>query len=197
MQFTKRDWRNRNRIKTKDGVKWLTIPVEVKGKYLQKILETKIADRTWAKNHWKTIQNNYFKAKHFIDYKECFEDFYLNLDDDLLSTINVKLIKKVCEILGIKTEISSSQDYLLSGDRSEKLVNLCLQTGASKYYSGPAAKRYINEEKFSKSNIDVIYFDYSGYGIYKQLWGKFEHKVSILDLIFNEGANASSFMKSF
>ncbi len=197
MQFTRRDWRNRNQIKTRDGVKWLTIPVEVKGKYFQKIKETKISEPDWAEKHWNTIIHNYSRAKYFNEYKQIFEKLYLNSKEEYLSKVNYNFIKTICEILGIKTKMIWSDEFNLLEEKTERLVDICKTLGATDYYSGPAAKAYMNEELFEKENIRVHYFDYSGYPEYEQLHGEFTHAVSIIDLIFNEGPNSPKFMKSF
>lgn len=197
MQFTRRDWRNRNQIKTRDGIKWLTIPVEVKGKYFQKINETKISDSDWGEKHWTTILHNYSKAKYFNEYKKLFEDLYLNNKEEYLSKVNYNFLKTVCELLGIKTKMFWSDEFNLLEEKTERLVDICKARGATDYYSGPAAKAYMNEELFERENIKVHYFDYSGYPDYNQLYGDFTHAVSIIDLIFNEGPNSTKFMKSF
>lgn len=197
MQFTRRDWRNRNQIKTRDGVKWLTIPVEVKGKYFQKIKETRISEPDWAVKHWNSIIHNYSRAKYFNEYRQIFEELYLENKEEYLSKVNYNFIKTICEILGIKTKMMWSDEFNLLEEKTERLVDICKSLGATDYYSGPAAKAYMNEELFEKENIRVHYFDYSGYPEYEQLHGEFTHAVSIIDLIFNEGPNSTKFMKSF
>lgn len=198
MQYTKRDWRNRNLIKTKDGLKWLTIPVEVKGKFFQKIKDTKISDGSWAREHWKTISYNYAAAPYFKSYQEPLEKAYAECEnEESLSTVNHKFLVLVCGWLGIKTKISWSMDYPLVEGKTERLVGLCKSAGADFYLSGPSAKDYIEEKFFQEAGIGLEYMDYSGYPAYTQLFGPFEHGVSILDLIFSEGPNAVKFMKSF
>jgi len=197
MQYTRRDWRNRNKIKTKDGVHWLTIPLDVKGKYLQKINETKISEPDWGKNHWNTITHNYKKAQYYSDYKDAFEYLYLDNSEVFLSKVNHKFIKAVCNILGIKTKMRWSSEFELREDRNERLIDICKKVGATDYYSGPSAQTYMDISLFEKENIKVHFFDNSGYPEYKQLHGDFEHGVSIIDLIFNEGHNAIKFMNSF
>jgi hypothetical protein len=197
IQYTRRDWRNRNKIKTKSGLMWLTIPVQVKGKYYQKIRETVISDPKWNRNHWEFISHNYFKAKYFCKYKELFENLYLGCQEDRLSQINYHFITEICKILGISTQISWSMNYKLVQGKTERLVDLCKQAGATEYLSGPAAKTYINDELFRREGIRLRYMDYSDYPEYHQLFPPFEHGVSIIDLIFNEGENAAKFMKSF
>lgn len=197
MQYTRRDWRNRNMIKTKDGVKWLTIPVEAKGKYFQKINETKISDSSWTENHWNTIKHSYSKAKYYEEYKDIFEELYLDCKEEYLSKVNYRFLKKICEMLGINTPMTWSSEFTLLEEKTERLVDICKKLGATDYYSGPAAKAYMNEELFEKENITIHYFDYSGYPPYRQLHGEFTHAVSIIDLLFNEGIDAPNFMKSF
>ena len=142
-QYTRRDWRNRNRIKTAQGVQWLTVPVKVRGKSLQKIWQTEINDTAWAKDHWRIL------------------------------TLN----------------------YQLTGGKTERIANLCIQAGATEYISGPAARAYIDPAVFDAAGIQLTWFDYSGYPEYSQLWGEFEHGVSILDLLFNSGTDAPRHMK--
>lgn len=197
MQYTRRDWRNRNKIYTPQGLKWLTVPVEVKGKYYQKINETLISENDWNKKHWQTIKQFYSKAKYFKEYASAFESFYLNCEETHLSQINYSLIKIINEILGIKTKISWSSDYELVDGQTEKLLGICQQAGADIYLSGPAAKDYFAEGLAQSMGIKVEWMDYSGYPEYQQLHQPFEHGVTILDLIFNEGQNATKFMKSF
>lgn len=195
MQYTKRDWRNRNIIRTANGNKWLTIPVEVKGKYFQKINETKVSDKNWNKDHWNTIKQNYSKSKYFADYKDFFEDLYLNIKSDYLTEINFHFISAICRILDIETTFHFSSDFILKEDRNERLLDICLKLNGTDYYSGPAAKSYMDESIFAKAGVKVHYFDYSGYPQYSQLHNPFEHSVSVLDLLFCEGINASKFFK--
>ena len=197
MQFTRRDWRNRNIIKTPTGPKWLTIPVEVKGKYLQKVMETTISNTQWRRQHWTTIVHNYSKAKYFSKYKDLFESLYLDSEERFLSRINYRFLTAICDVLGIRTKISWSMDYNSTAGQTERLVNLCKQTGAKVYISGPAAKHYLDEEKFSRDDITLRYMDYDGYPEYNQLSPPFEHRVSIIDLILNTGPDATKYMKSF
>ncbi len=194
MQYTKRDWRNRNKIKTAQGIQWLTIPVEVKGKFFQKINETKVSQRDWNEQHWKTLKLAYSKAKRFTEVQGFVEDLYMTATMEDLSMINYHFLKNICDFLNIKTAIRFSSEFELIGDKTAKLVEVCKQLNATDYFSGPAAKNYMEENLFEKENIKVHYFDYSGYSEYDQLHPPFDHGVSILDLIFNEGSEAGSFM---
>jgi len=196
MQYTKNDWRNRNRIKTPHGLQWLTIPV--RHEHLgQKINETRTANGNWAKKHWKAISQNYSRAACFKDYRDRFEELYLSVRSDYLSEINFIFIQAVNNLLGITTRIHRSSDYRLVPGRTERLVELCKQFHASEYLSGPSAKNYFEESIFQQENIDVTWADYSHYPQYQQLHGPFEHSVTVLDLIFNEGSNAHQYTRRF
>lgn len=197
MQYTRRDWRNRNIIKSPNGPITLTIPVAVKGKYLQEIKDTTVIDQSWNRHHWKTIVHCYSKARHFSHYREIFEELYLDTKEKYLSLINYRFLTAICKLLEIKTRITWSMDYELTGDKTERLVNLCQQAGATSYLSGPSAKAYLSEELFERQGIAVSYMDYSGYPEYRQLYPPFEPSVTIIDLILNEGPDATRFMKSF
>lgn len=197
MQYTRRDWRNRNRIKTPQGLLWLTIPVQVKGKFFQSIKETCVSDLNWAKAHWKSISFNYGRAPYFKLYQDAFESLYLNMTETSLSQINYAFIRLICDLLSIKTPISWSMDYALVEGKTERLVSLCQQAGASVYLSGPKAQNYLDEALFEQAQIKLLYMDYSGYPEYPQLYPPFEHGVSILDLLFNTGHDAPRYMKSF
>jgi hypothetical protein len=196
-QYTRRDWRNRNVIKSQTGLTWLTIPVEVKGKYFQEIKDTVISDTSWNRDHWRRIAHCYSRARYFSDYREIFEDLYLNSSEKHLSLINYRFLKAICSLLGIRTKITWSMDYQLTGDKTQRLVNLCQQAGATNYLSGPSARAYLREDLFEREGITVSYIDYSDYSEYRQLYPPFEPNVSIIDLILNEGPEATRYMKSF
>lgn len=197
MQYTRRDWRNRNVIKTAAGLKWLTIPVAVKGNYLQKINDTRVSDPAWARRHWETIVHSYSKATHFAHYREVFESLYLNCAETFLSQINYAFLTAICKILGIDTRITWSTDYSSAAGKTERLVSICEQAGATSYISGPSARDYLDGTLFNDANISLEYIDYDSYPEYKQMFPPFAHQVSIIDLIFNEGPDARNFMKSF
>ena len=196
MQYTKRDWRNRNIIKTNNGLKWLTIPVEVKGKFFQKIKDTKISDKNWNINHLSTLKHNYKNSNKFNEVKDFIEDLYFNATQNYLTEINVHFLTELSKYLKIKQNFKFSSEFNLSEDRNQRLVDICLKLNGNQYFSGPAARNYMNESLFQKSGIEVIYFDYSGYKEYEQLYPPFEHGVSILDLIFNTGEDAYKYLKN-
>jgi hypothetical protein len=195
MQFTRRDWRNRNRIKTSRGLQWLTVPVQVKGKYHQKIKETEIAGTEWAEAHWKALANNYRRARYFDEIASWLEPVYLEQRFTHISQLNRHLIEAISEYLGIKTTITSSWNYRLIDGKTERLADLCRQAGGTSYISGPSAKDYVDEKVFSDLGIKLTWFDYSEYPPYPQLWDGFAHGVTILDLLFNCGRCSPRYMR--
>ena len=201
VQYTKNDWRNRNRIATPNGPAWLTIPVSARGRTSQavKIKDVVVSDSGagWNRKHWRSIANNYAKANHFQTHRELFEDLYLGLDETFLSRINYRFLTAICGILEIDTKLTWSMDYRLGEGKTARLVDLCRQAGATEYLSGPAAKDYLDEDLFRRAGITIRYMDYAGYPEYEQRFSPFEHGVSVIDLIFNEGPDARRFMKSF
>ena len=199
-QYTKRDWRNRNRIKTGNGTRWLTIPVLVKGRYTQRIDQVEVRDPGWAVRHWETLAQSYSRAPYFKVHADGFERLYLECCATLvhLSEINRLFIEHVCRYLGITTRISSTGDYSVEAStRTGNLVALCQASGATRYLSGPSAREYIDVAEFERAGITLEYMDYSGYREYPQLHPPFEHQVSVLDLLFSTGPDAPRFMKSF
>ena len=106
-------------------------------------------------------------------------------------------IKEICAILEIDTKIINSRSLNLSGDKQERLVQACQQLSADIYLSGSAAKSYIDESYFKNHNIKVEWMNYDNYKTYNQMFPPFEHGVTILDLIFNEGPNAKKYLKSY
>ena len=198
MQYTRRDWRNRNKIKTPAGVKWLTIPVDTKGKYYQKINETKVMGHDWAREHWRSLCLNYAKAPFFKEYEPLFAGLYEKAGEmDYLSHINHLFLTSICDLLGITTRITWSSDYELTDGKTERLAALVRSAGGGWYLSGPAARDYIVDEVFDEYGIELAYMDYEGYPEYPQLHGDFEPNVSILDLLFMTGPDAPKYMKSF
>lgn len=195
MQYTRRDWRNRNQIKTPQGVQWLTVPVLVNGKYHQKIRETEIDGADWAATHWKSLTINYKRAANFQEISEWLESIYLTQTYTHISQLNRKLIEAICNYLKIETKISNSWDYELIDGQTKRLVDLCSKAGGTEYISGPAARIYIDEKVFADYGIKLSWFDYTNYPQYPQLWGEFTHGVSVLDLLFNCGKEAQRYMR--
>jgi len=193
VQYTKNDWRNRNKIKTAGGTGWLSIPAGSDKNRL--ICEVIINDKRWQEKHWKTLFQLYGKAPYFSNYADFLEDFYLNHHWSSLSELNQHLIRYIAgEFLGIKTEFVDSRHFVARGNKQDRLLDLLKNTGATQYISGPAAKNYIEADQFSSAGIELIWKDYSNYPEYPQFYPPFEHGVTVLDLLFHTGPEASHYI---
>ncbi|WP_221899167.1 WbqC family protein [Hymenobacter sediminicola] len=196
VQYTKNDWRNRNRIKTAQGVQWLTIPVRQE-QLAQKISETRVDDLGWGARHWRTLAQNYSRAAYFEQYKEQLQELYCGPNSEFLSQINQRFIRALNELLGIRTRLHSSIDFQVHGDRTARLVELVQAVGGTEYVSGPAARVYLDADQFAQAGLGLRWMSYAGYPEYPQVHGSFEHHVSVLDLLLNAGPAASRYMLSF
>lgn len=195
VQYTRRDWRNRNLIKTRHGLKWITIPVDVKGRFDSKINEVETHGLEWRAQHWNQLVEAYREAPFFDQYKSIFQSLFIHDSENRLSIINYKFIATINALLGIKTPIRWSSDFETPSDKTNRLVYICKCLNADEYISGPAAKTYLNEDEFRKNHIQVRWANYDGYKEYPQLYPPFEHGVTILDLLFNQGESAKDFLK--
>jgi hypothetical protein len=194
VQYTKNDWRNRNMIKTPTGMQWLTIPV-LQQSLNQKICETCVSKSNWNIKHWNALVGNYAKAPYFRHYESEFKLLYSSIETDNLSEINRQFIDKINSVLNITTEIIDSRALGLIGDKNERLIDAVKKLNGTHYISGPAAKSYLDLTAFEKASIHVEWMEYSGYPAYSQLFEPFNHNVTVLDLLFNEGPNAKNFLK--
>jgi hypothetical protein len=197
VQYTRRDWRNRNRIKTANGPVWLTIPVETKGRYDQAIDETRIANSDWIQSHIRSIEVAYRGAAHYQALAPWLFDVMAEIrDEPFLTKVNARLLRAFCRRLDIDVALTQCTDLLERGalrsmDPTARLVQLAKAAGASRYLSGPAAKDYLDVAAFEREGIEVAWMDYTGYPEYPQLWGGFEPFVSIVDLVLNVGDRAA------
>ena len=193
LQYTKDDWRNRNRIKTSSGLRWLTIPVGRDEKRL--ICEVPLPVNNWADEHWRLLKSAYGNAPYFKTYAPFFEEIYRSPRWATLSELNQTLIRRIAhELLGLTTCFEDSRHYQLLAHKQERVLELLRKTGATTYVSGPAAKSYIDEARFKQANIQLIWKNYSGYPKYPQPHPPFEHTVSIVDILFQVGPATPDFI---
>ncbi len=196
VQYDKHGWRNRNRIKTQNGSRWLTIPVLHKGALSEHLLikDMLIDDsKDWRKKHWATIQQAYAKAPCFSQYESLVKGFYQH-EPELLADFTIELTIALATALGIhNTRFLRSSSLSISGTKTDRLVSILQTLGADHYISGPAAKEYLEEEKLSYQGISLEYMTYD-YPEYPQLYSPFDSKVSILDLLFMTGPQAPRFI---
>ncbi len=193
VQFTKNDWRTRNRIKTPQGVQWLSVPAGSSPNRL--ISEVVLYDHGWQKKHWQTLRQNYSKAPYFDTFREFLDQCFLGATWASLSEMNQHLIRHIStDFLGITTTFSDSRHYAPQGKKLDRLLDLLIKAGATSYVSGPNARDYIDPARFGEAGIELLYKDYSDYPPYPQLHPPFEHAVSIIDLLCNTGPQASRYI---
>jgi hypothetical protein len=193
LQYTKGDWRNRNKIKTPKGAEWLTVPCGTSESRL--ICEVELTGADWQRKHWNLIQMHYVKAPYFKYYSPFFEEIYLGRTWVNLSDMNQYVIKAIStELLGMKAQFEDSRAYCLKTAKGDRVIELLQKVGATTYLSGPAAKSYIDESIFTAEGIGLRWMNYAGYPEYQQLYPPFDHAVSIIDLLFNTGPDATSLM---
>lgn len=193
LQYTKQDWRNRNKIKTNKGVKWLTIPCGSNEK--RRICDVVIADDRWQRDHWKIIYDSYHKAKYFDLYAPFFQKLYTSIRWTHLSAFNQYVIQFIArEFLGIPTHFSDSRIYDLTEKKEARVLEILDRVHATDYISGPSAKSYIHEETFKKHGITIHWMDYGKYREYPQFYPPFIHTVSIIDLLFSIGKKAHTYI---
>lgn len=193
VQYTKNDWRNRNRIKTLNGEQWLTVPVgSGDGLNINQIL---LKDHTWQEKHWRSVAQGYARAPHFDTCKPFFEDLYLHHEWTNLSELNQYAIRSISsQFLGLNTTFERSESYTIEGRKLDRLLNLLVAADATEYVSGPAARAYIDESEFLRRGIKLEYINYEKYPEYPQLCPPFNHYVSVIDLLFMMGTDASSYI---
>lgn len=197
VQYTRRDWRNRNKIKTSTGLQWLTIPVVVKGKYDQRIDETMVADQLWIDKHTASLKHAYSRSKHFSEIWPDVQKLYDRVRTlRRLSDVNEVFIRGICELLDITTPIHRSTEYPSGDGKNERLIAICQAAGGNEYLSGPAARGYIDEALWANSGIAIHYKSYEGFPVYEQLNGEYESAVSVLDLLFNCGSGSKSLYRA-
>ena len=194
LQYTKGDWRNRNKIKTERGAEWLTIPVGTDEKRL--ICDVEIKDSGWQEKHLKQIEANYRAAPFFEEIASFLRSIYVEKKWTSLSQLNQEVIKRISrEFLDIATAFDDARRYSLTQAKGERVVELLKKAGASSYLSGPAAKDYLDPQTFEEEGIALEWMDYSGYPQYEQLHPPFDAAVSIIDMLLMLGPRTRSYMK--
>ena len=194
VQYT-HDWRNRNLIKTKDGLKWLTIPVKATGLHTN-ISDVRAVSGCWRRKHWHAIVHSYARAKYFDLLEPQLKELFLHHDEIHIAQIDHAFLVTINKWLKISTPITFSSSYNSEGRKSEKILNLCKKANATAYLTGTAAVAYLEESTLKEAGIDIQWMDYSNYPEYHQRFPPFEHRVSILDLLLNEGPDAINYLKS-
>lgn len=203
MQYTKNDWRNRNRIKGRNGCGWLTVPVRHQNSR-QRIDEVTVAREDWAGRHWQTLHHTYARAPAFSFFSGRLKSLYQGrlASKMRLTDINLTLLVEVLHWLGSNTRVVRDvevldETVLRQLDASRRLLRICRALGADTYLSAPAAKCYLDVGLFNGNGVSVEWVDYEGYPEYPQLSCPFDAATSIVDLLFNLGEQADTALKTF
>ena len=186
VQYLPKDWMNRNKIRTKSGSIWLTVPVLRKGYRDLKTSEIEINNSIdWQKKHFRSISLNYKKSPYFENYIPFFEDVY-SRKWKFLGELNEYMLKWFLDELGIKVNFLNANDFKFQGEKSSLILNMCKELNASTYIFGVLGKDYADVQEFEKNNIGLIFQNYN-HPKYSQLYRDFISHMSVIDLLFNHG----------
>jgi len=189
IQFERQGFTNRNRIKTFDGVRWLTVPVKHVKRSL-KIREVKISNEgepDWALRHWLTLKHSYCKAPFWLEYCDFFEDTY-NRKWTKLIDLNLHLIRGMMNFLNINTPLVMGSTLNVSGQKSELIISQCKAVKGDVQLAGVGSRGYINVKRFENEGIKVVFQNFE-HPYYPQMHGKFAYNLSAVDYLFCSGAN--------
>ena len=200
VQYSRRHWHNRNRIKTANGTAWLTIPVATRGRFEQPIdaveIEKTGAGQHWAEKHWRTLELAYRRAPFFVALAPDVRALYERAAKETrLTEVNEIFLRGIAGMLRLKTRFSRDTAYPSSRAKTGRLLDIARAAGADTYLSGPSARGYFDEAMFREAGIATEWMSYDGYPEYKQLHGSFEHAVTVLDLLFNTGPEAPRYLR--
>lgn len=187
VQFEKNSFVNRNRVRTREGSCWLTVPLRTSGKFGDlAICDLQIVEGDkWARKHWETLRMNYAKAPYFRDHAPFFEGVYSRPAPSLAGLMS-EITRYLLGCFGILARIVRSSDLASRGKKDELVLNLCREVGADRYLSGALGREYLREEIFNEAGIAVTYQDYR-HPTYPQVQGGFEPNMAAIDLLFNCG----------
>ena len=193
VQYTVRDWRSRNRIRTPGrGSTWLTVPVL--GGRDQLIKDVRIdGSQPWVRKHLGAITQSYGRSPYFERYFGTLSTL-LKSGHELLADLDIDLTRFICAELGIQTTLVRSSTLGCEGTKDDRLISIVRALGGQRYVSGPAAKAYIEPEKWQSAGIELAYKDYCGYPEYPQIEEPFEPSVSVIDLLFAVADRAADYI---
>lgn len=195
VQFDKHGWRNRNRIKTANGIAWLTVPVRHSGQHGQAILDTEIDhSKKWARKMIASLKQSYARSPHCERYLGELEQALCTDPPNLLVDLDLRLTELMRAWLGIRTTVLRSSELGIEGGQTERLVSICKHLKADSYLSGNAAQDYLQQDLFEAAGISVVWQNYV-HPIYPQLHGEFVPYLSAIDLILNVGPDSGSVVR--
>ncbi|MFA6216174.1 MAG: WbqC family protein [Candidatus Omnitrophota bacterium] len=197
VQYKEREFQNRNKIRTKDGWIWLTVPVASQGLGRQKVSDVAIDNESaWRKQHLKSWEVWYAKAPFFKEYAAFFKEIY-NTDWEKLSQLNVFITRYVFKALGIEKPVYFESALQTTQSKTERIIEICQKLKADVYLSGSGGRDYIEEDKFKAAGIELRYQEFI-HPVYQQQFSAsgedFVSHLSIFDLLLNEGPKSREIM---
>ncbi len=196
VQFEKNSFVNRNKVKTREGWCWLTVPLKTSGRFGDlAIHQLQLADDDrWRKKHWETLVANYRRAPYFAEHAPFFETLFKTPGSNFNPLLREMLVY-LCRALGIDTPLSFSSEMAVDGKKDELVLALCRSLGATTYFSGALGRQYLREPLFHESRMRVVYQDYA-HPSYRQMTPEFLPYMGIVDLLFNCGPQSLSIVMS-
>lgn len=193
VQYTTRDWRNRNKIKTPQGDQWLTVPVLQDREQL--ICEAQIdLTKNWQTKHYKAIESAYAKAPYYSDYRFLLEEIYLKQEWKKISELDIFSTQLIAKTLGLQPQWAIASELKKSGSKDgEKIIEICKELDCNQMLNGPSSKAFMDEKKFQDNHIQLSYMEYS-YPEYSQMYPPFSHQVTVLDVLFHCGPEAKKYI---
>jgi hypothetical protein len=198
VQFERQSWQQRNRIKTPQGLAWLTIPVVFRGRLNQNIADVNIRVPDFWRDHLRAIELNYRRAPFFGRYyDELRRRIEISVSSPSLPGLTISLLRWLAEVIGITTPMVRSSELPVHGKRTELLAEICVSLGASAYLSPFGSCEYLLDElpTLTGCGIEVRFHHYE-HPVYRQMFPPFHPYACILDLLFNEGDNALQIIRS-
>lgn len=196
VQYQPKDWNNRNRIKTPQGTAiWLSVPVLRKG-YLEKTISDIEINNSepWTRKHWRSLSLAYAKTPFFGRYADFFEDTYHRRWESLVE-LNTYMLRWFLDTLGIPVPVRSAGEWNFQGEKSDLVLDMCKQAGASQYIFGALGRDYADVPSFEAAGVKPLFQDYH-HPVYPQLHGEFVSHLGIVDLLFNCGDESRDILMS-
>ena len=189
VQYKDREYQNRNRIRTKDGWMWLTVPVLKNNGSYPNISDVRIDNlQDWRKRHWRSLISNYGQAPFFKQYRDFFEDLYRR-DWNALVDLNIYIVKEMMSLLGIEKPVYMESGLGIGTKNTKRIIDICSALKADTYLSGAGGKAYLDEKLFVSGGVDLKYQEFA-HPEYKQRYEPFEPFMSAVDLLFNHGGDS-------
>jgi len=190
VQYKEREFQNRNKIRTKDGWMWLTVPAVSRHGGRQKICDVLIDNSAgWQRQHLESLRSWYGRAPFFNEHLPFFEDVYKR-QWERLADLSTHIIKYLLEKFSISTPLTFEAELDIHSAKTDRIIEICQKMKADTYLSGAGGRDYLEEEKFGRAGIKLVYQDYK-HPVYRQQFMKdkddFIPYMSALDLLFNEG----------